>query len=165
MNPHIPDDLLQDFVFGEVGEQVATHIAEHLDECPQCLNHAAGIEPLSVVFALLDDPIPPPDLADAVLAEFRVGERTPITEVLVAMALLGSATGVAGILGSPLAFTKDFAVALSALSDVVRVVSVSLSHSSITMTLLMAVALGGLAVSVRLSETDFNALMGTRRLL
>ena len=36
MNQHVPDDLLIAFVDADVGEQVAVHIAEHLDGCPAC---------------------------------------------------------------------------------------------------------------------------------
>ena len=42
---HVPEDLLQAFVEGEVGEQLAVHIAGHLDECPACAQFAIVTEP------------------------------------------------------------------------------------------------------------------------
>lgn len=74
---HVPDELLHSFVDGEVDEQVAVHVAEHLDDCAACATRAAGLEPLAAAFAASMDPVPPAGLVAAVLAEVRLPEVLP----------------------------------------------------------------------------------------
>ena len=82
MSQHVPEDLLAAFVEGEMGEQLAIHIAEHIDACPRCATRAAGLEPLAAAFAAVEDPVTPEDLVSAVLAEavernVRLRSRSP----------------------------------------------------------------------------------------
>ena len=68
MSQHVPDDLLAAFVDGEVSEQLAVHIAEHLDDCPACSAQAVALEPLAAAFAAVEDPRVPADLVASILA-------------------------------------------------------------------------------------------------
>ena len=88
MSQHVPEDLLQDFVDGEVGEQLAVHIAEHIDACPSCATRAAGLEPLAAAFAAVRDPVPPPTLVASILARLDEPDRVPIPEIGIGVSLL-----------------------------------------------------------------------------
>lgn len=98
---HVPDDLLSAFVEGDVNEQVAVHIAEHLDACPACATRAVTLEPLAAVFAAVEDPVPPPDLHAAILTEVDRPERGPSIEVGVGAALLAAAALLTLVGGRP----------------------------------------------------------------
>src|SRR5688500_20047826 len=91
MSQHVPEDLLASFVEGEVGEQLAVHIAEHLDGCPACATRAAGLEPLAAAFAAVLDPVPPLGLAQAILARLDEPDRLPVLEIGIGAGLLGCA--------------------------------------------------------------------------
>lgn len=110
MSHHVPEELLGAFVLGDIDDELAVHIAEHLDACPACATRAAGLEPLALAFAAVDDPVAP-DLVDAVLAE--VGSARPAEagaaphrvapEVPVGASLLAAAVLLTAAFGGPLA--------------------------------------------------------------
>lgn len=165
MSQHVPEDLLNAFIEGDVGEQLAIHIAEHLDSCPSCLNRAVALEPLSAAFAALPDPQVPDDLVAAVLAEAAQPERLPITELGIGFGLLASAGAVATLFGNPVAMATEFGVVLSALGNVARVVATGLASSGPALTLFTVAALTGLAVTARVAvPVDVPLLNGPRRL-
>lgn len=166
MSEHVPEDLLAAFVEGEVGEQLAIHIAEHLDSCPSCLNRAAGLEPLHAAFAAMPDPEVPEDLVAAVLAEAAEPERLPVTELGVGAALLAAAGFVAAVFGNPVGMAVDFGVVLMALGDVLRVIAVGLESSATVLIAVTLLATMGLFVTARLAvPVDVAGLTGKRRLL
>lgn len=100
---HLPDDVLARFVAGDLDTLESVRVALHLDECPACAARASAAEPLAQAFASLDDPLPPLDLAPAVveraLAQRPRPERTPAP--LVAGGLLVAALAVLVLLGAP----------------------------------------------------------------
>ncbi|MEQ1501722.1 MAG: zf-HC2 domain-containing protein [Myxococcota bacterium] len=126
MSQHVPEDLLQAFVDGEVSEQIAVHVAEHLDACPACATRATGLEPLAAAFASVRDPAPPPALAAAILAKLDEPERLPVAEIGVGAGLLAVASLLAFGMASPLSLLAELGVLLNASEAVVRGVSTAL---------------------------------------
>lgn len=165
MSQHVPDDLLMAFVDGDVGEQLAVHIAEHLDACPSCLNRAAGMEPLHAAFAAVPDPPIPDDLVAAVLAEASQPERLPVVELGVGAGLLAAAGMAAVLLGNPIGAAAEFGVVIAALGDVARILTTGLAASSAALTAVIALALAGLFVTARIAApVDVPGMAGDRRL-
>ncbi len=119
MSQHVPDDLLSAFVEGEMGEQLAIHIAEHLDSCPACATRAVGMEPLAAAFASMPDPDVPPDLAASVLAIASEPEpaRAPRTEVAIGLGMLVAAFLLFVVLGDPVGSFNQSALWMRALSS------------------------------------------------
>ena len=176
-NQHVPEDLLQAFVEGEVGEQLAVHIAGHLDECPSCATRAAGLEPLAAAFAAVSDPVPPADLAARVLARADEPERLPLAEIGVGAGLLLVAALLLLGIDSPLSLAADAGVALSVVTAVGRTVSAALgSFQFVVAVSTLAALAGGLAtlyyasedssLGLRSSSSDLlpGSTHGTRRL-
>ncbi len=64
---HIDRRMLERFAMGEVGPDLAVHIALHVDECPSCAGAVRDADPLQAVFAACDDPKMPDDLVDDLL--------------------------------------------------------------------------------------------------
>lgn len=97
---HVPDALMERFIEGDVEELLAVEIARHLDACPRCANRANNLEPLSTLFACVDDPVVPIGLVSDVLAAFdapaRPGPEPAIAAGLLALALVALVVG-----GSP----------------------------------------------------------------
>lgn len=118
MNRHVPDDLLHAFVDGDVDEQVAVHIAEHLDGCPACATRAVTLEPLAAAFAAVEDPPMPPDLVASILTAAEQPERGPLAEVVIGGCLLVAAGLLAVFTGDPLGTAVDLGVAARALGSV-----------------------------------------------
>jgi predicted anti-sigma-YlaC factor YlaD len=178
MSQHVPEDLLQAFVEGEVGEQLAVHIAGHLDECPACATRAAGLEPLAAAFAAMSDPVTPPDLAARVLARAAEPERLPVAEIAVGAALLMVAALLLLGLDSPLSLAADAGVALSVVTAVGRTASAALGSFQVVAAVSTLAALaGGLAtlyyatddsvLGLRPRSSDllpFSRWPGTRRI-
>ncbi len=97
---HVPDALMERFVEGDVDELLAVEIARHLDACPRCANRANNLEPLSTLFACVDDPVVPLGLVSDVLAAFKRPSR-PGPEPAIAAGLLAVALVALVIGGSP----------------------------------------------------------------
>lgn len=114
MNEHVPNDLLDAFVDGDVSEQVAIHIAEHLDRCPGCATRAASLEPLHPAFASLDDPPVPPDLVASVLEAVNAEEPAPVVELAVGAVLLLSAALLAAATQHPVTVLADLSAVVRA---------------------------------------------------
>jgi len=128
MSPHLPDDILRNFVLGDVGEQLAVHIATHLDDCPACATRAAGMEPLAAVFASIQDPLPPEGLAAAVLASADAPRPArPLLEVAVGAGLLASGLLLFVGLDGPVASLNSVSASLAALGVVGRGLGAALS--------------------------------------
>jgi anti-sigma factor RsiW len=150
MTQHVPEDLLAAFIAGEVGEHVAIHIAEHLDECPSCGTRAAGMEPLAAAFAAVDDPIPPEDLAQAVLNALERPDAMPVLEIAMGASLLAAAALVA-LLSNPLDLAIDFGLVLHATNSFAQAISSGLSEFGTTLTLLTLLALVGSLATTRIA--------------
>ena len=154
MSQHVPDDLLQAFVDGDVGEQVAVHVASHLDSCPACATRAAGLEPLAAAFAATEDPVAPEGLSESVLAVLARPERVPLLELGVGGLLLGCAALLALGLQSPVAAVADFGTSVEAIEALLRGIGASVGALQLAMvasTLLLAAgAIVTILASVRL---------------
>lgn len=158
---HLSEPLLQRFVHGEPGDELAVACALHLDDCPDCATRWALQEPLSNAFAACEDPVVPDDLADAILAELRRpaswADDAPVLELLLSAGLLATAAVILFAFGAPLDLFTDAAVATASLCRaMILLLQEALAVSSWWMPPL---ALGGLVASVVLA-TNF----GKRRL-
>ncbi|MBX2801209.1 MAG: hypothetical protein KTR31_26255 [Myxococcales bacterium] len=159
MSQHVPEDLLQSFVEGDVGEQLAIHIAEHIDECPSCATRATGMEPLAAAFAAMEDPVAPRELAHTVLAELRQPERVPVLEIGVGVGLLLCSAAMALALQSPLALAADFAVALNAVSALGRGLGATLGSLQTVLTVSTLLSAIGVAATVHFAGQPSAALL------
>lgn len=164
MSEHVPDDLLLTFVEGDVGEQLAIHIAEHLDTCPACSTRAAVLEPLGPAFAALEDPVPPEDLVQAVLEEVAEPERLPLAEIGVGAGLLVAAAVLALLLGNPVGAVVELGVLVHALGVGARALGAALGPSSGLLTVATLLALMGCAFTARLASHPLGLGSGPRRL-
>ncbi len=163
MSQHVPEDLLQAFVEGDVGEQLAIHIAEHLDGCPACSTRAAGMEPLAAAFAAVEDPVPPPGLTQAVLARVDEPDRVPMLEIGVGVGLLVCAAGLAVGLDGPFALAAQDAVLLNAAATMGRGVGHALGAFQLALvgsTLLAAI---GCAVTFHFAALPSHSSSALRR--
>ena len=162
MSQHVPDDLLAAFTDGEVGEQLAVHIAEHLDNCPACATRATGLDPLAAAFAAMIDPSPPPDLSASILKALAAPESIPRTEIALGFIFLAAAAIVAVAMGSPTGLAVEFGVVLKAMSTLGGALLTGVGPtSSAALTLTTLLAFGGCIATAR-----FAALtpIGVRRL-
>jgi anti-sigma factor RsiW len=153
MSQHVPDDLLHAFIDGDMGEQLAIHIADHLDSCPSCATQAAHLEPLATVFASVDDP-EIPDLVGAVFAELDESERIPVTELTIGGALIGLATMVAMALGDPMAAVVQLGVLADIAPSLSQNVVLGMSMWSLATSLLLMGALAGTGFAARAAFTE-----------
>jgi anti-sigma factor RsiW len=115
---HVPDDLMQAFVAGEIDEHVAVHIAEHIDACAACATRAATLEPLAAAFASVSDPRAPADLVPAVLSDIERPESRPAIELVVGSLLLAAAGALAAFSGEPVRALLELGQVADALSRV-----------------------------------------------
>jgi anti-sigma factor RsiW len=153
MSRHVTDDLLRSFVDADVGEEMAVHIADHLDECPACATRAASLEPLATAFAAMEDPEPPPDLAASVLAAVQEPERLPIMEIGLGAGLLLSAALLTTAFGNPLGMAADVGVLISALGTMGRGLAAGLGSSQVVLAVGTVVALVGCLLTVRYASS------------
>lgn len=142
MSQHVPEELLNAFVLGDVDEALAVHIAEHLDACPACATRAAGLEPLAHVFAAVDDPVPP-DLVAAVLAEAGRPERRLAPEVPLGAALLAASVLLAALFGRPLAALETADLLMGLATSVARALGAGLGASPVLMAATVATVVLG----------------------
>jgi hypothetical protein len=146
MSQHVPEDLLQAFVDADVGEQLAVHIAEHIDACPACATRAAGLEPLAAAFAAVRDPVPPPTLVASILARLDEPDRVPIPEIGIGVSLLLAAAALLIVLDQPLSMLIEAGVLLNTISTLARGAATALASFPVPLFVSTAVALlGGLA--------------------
>ncbi len=164
MSEHVPQDLLQSFIDGDVGEQVAIHIAEHIDECPRCLNRATAMEPLALAFSSLDDPEAPDDLVQSVLVAAAQPESLPAMEMLVGAGLLGFAGLLVGATGNPVGLMVEMGAVLSAIGDMARVLADGLVQASALASFATLLAMLGCLATARFADLEFPTLTGHRRL-
>ncbi len=146
MSQHVPEDLLQAFVDGDVGEQVAVHVAQHLDACPACATRSAGLEPLAAALAAVEDPAPPEGLAESVLERAKQPERLPVLELALGAGLLLCAAALALALQSPVALAADFGAALNGVAAMARGMSAASSTLWIGLAVLAAAAGGAITL-------------------
>lgn len=120
---HVPDALLARFVDGELETLDAVKVAVHLDGCPACAARAAAAEPLGQAFASIDDPVPPPDLAPAIVAAALdpgagLATRTPA----VAAGLVAAGALIMVGLGAPAELWGGLQALAAAVGSVARTV-------------------------------------------
>ncbi|MFT4627622.1 MAG: putative anti-sigma-YlaC factor YlaD [Myxococcota bacterium] len=158
MNQHVPEDLLAAFVEADVSEQLAVHIAEHLDSCPACNARAANLEPLASAFAAVDDPALPSDLVASILAAAARPEPAPLLEVGLGASLLAIAAMLVLAFGNPLGMAADLGLVMHAAAGLGRGLAVGIGSSSPAVFLTLALGALGAAVVWRLAETEPFAL-------
>jgi hypothetical protein len=158
---HLSQPVLQRFVHGDLGDELAVACALHLDDCPECATRWALHEPLSLAFAACEDPEVPDDLAEAILAELRLPaswvDEAPVLELLLSAGFLTAAAVILFAFGAPLDLFTDAAVATAGLF---RAMTLLLQQAlALSAWWMPPLALGGLVASVVLA-TNF----GKRRL-
>ncbi|MEZ4319766.1 MAG: hypothetical protein R3F61_19785 [Myxococcota bacterium] len=154
MSEHVPDDLLSAFVEGEMGEQLAIHIAEHLDACPMCATRAVALEPLGPAFAALPDPEVPEGLAAAVLAAAAEEERPADLEIGIGIGLLVAAMVGFLVLGEPLALASHALIWVGALSSAGRAVLLGLPSPMVMLPVTLVVGAASALVFARVAWPD-----------
>jgi hypothetical protein len=153
MTQHVPEDLLAAFTDADVGEQLAIHIAEHIDSCPSCATQAIGMDPLAAAFAAMVDPVAPENLSMQVLDAFSTPEPMPLTEIALGFALLVAATVTSLFLGSPIALVTEFGVVLKAIGALGGAMFTGLGSTSTALLLMTTLlTLGGFIVTVRFAS-------------
>jgi anti-sigma factor RsiW len=153
MSEHVPNDLLHAFVEGDVEEQLAIHIAEHLDQCPHCATRSATLEPLASAFASCDDPVVPEHLATAVLEELaRQPHGRAVPEVAVGAGLLVLAAALAAATQHPVTLLADVGSMISAASAVVRSAALGLTPYALASSATMVAAGLGAAFTLRIAQ-------------
>jgi hypothetical protein len=119
MNRHVEDTVLREFLAGAVSEDVAVEVALHIDACPTCTARADALDPFLAALSSLPDPVPPPDLVEAVLVKAEVAPaRASWFEIGVGAGLLGVAAVLAAMFGDPVAAASRIGRAVEALSFV-----------------------------------------------
>lgn len=156
MSQHVPEDLLQAFVDGDVGEQLAIHIAEHVDACPSCATRAAGLEPLAAALAAVTDPVPPSDLVARVLATAtrEEPERLPSMEIAVGALLLAGAALLLVGLDQPLTLAADLAVAVETALALTRTLTVAVSSFQLAIGLATLATASALLVTLHFASSE-----------
>jgi anti-sigma factor RsiW len=151
---HVPDDLLDSFVEGDMGEHLAVHIAEHLDECAACATRAAAMEPMASAFASMDDPEPPATLAASALAAASVAERPPTAELTVGFALLACAGALVILAGNPVGVTVQLSVMLNLALIAIGAVSAQIVSSTFALSATTAAAVAGCAAAASVAVRE-----------
>jgi anti-sigma factor RsiW len=158
MSQHVPEDLLQAFVDAEVGEQVAVHIAEHIDACPACATRAAGLEPLAAAFAAIRDPVPPQPLVASILARLDEPDRVPIPEIGIGVSLLLAAAALLVVLDQPLSMLIEAGVLLNTISTLARGAATALGSFPVPLFASTAVALLGALATLHFAHDPEHKL-------
>jgi len=153
MSQHVPSDLLAAFVDGDVGEHVAVHIAQHIDDCPGCATKAASLEPLAPAFASMDDPPVPDDLADQIVRRLQAREGAPTLELLIGGGLMTAAALLAAATQHPLTALADPGALASASQAFLRSVAAGLGPFAYLATLAAAGSAFGGAMTLRLAPS------------
>ena len=120
MSYHVPDNLLLAFVEGDVGEQLAIHIASHLDECPACATRATAFDPLAASFAACVDPMTPADLLPAVLEALDQPSPTKRWEISIGIALHLIAAMLVAAEGEPVTVMLQMGTIIETLPSLTR---------------------------------------------
>jgi len=163
VSEHVPEDLLSAFVDGEMGEQLAIHIAEHLDSCPMCATRAVGMEPLGPAFASMGDPLVPDDLAGAILVAASAESPAPRVEIGIGVALLLSAVAVFVVLGEPVALTARAAIWIEALGSAGQAVLLGLPSPMVLLPITTVLGAASAMVFARLAWPDSALHLAGRR--
>lgn len=157
MSQHVSDELLHEFVLGDLDEALAVRIALHLDACPACAARAARSEPLATAFAAVDDPLTP-DLTSAVLAELRRPEHRLNPELLVGSGLLAGALLLTALVGQPLAAFGQAGQVLEAARSLARALAIGIDFFPLLVAATWGVVLLFGAGTVLLTQSQMAAL-------
>ncbi len=95
MSQHISDDQLSNFVTGDMGPELASLVATHLDRCSDCRHRALLMDPLQAAFAASTEPAIPNDLASNILENWEEGKKAPLVEIVLGTGLLIAAAVLA----------------------------------------------------------------------
>lgn len=160
---HPPADLLTAFATGSLDGSdgaEAVRVALHLDDCPACAARAASLEPLAHVFASVDAPAVPADLAAAVLMAADAPEaprRSPrfrhTAEVAVAGSLLCAAFALLVLLGAPGELIVGGLALVGALAATGASLAASMASPVATATFIAGVGLAASVATVRNRST------------
>jgi anti-sigma factor RsiW len=119
VNNHPTEATLALFAACELGENLAIHVAEHLDHCPACSARVTAMDPLQNAFAASIDPPLPPGLTAAILREAtstpRRAARVSEVETMVGLAMLLLAALTTMMAVDPIGLTYDIGQTISAL--------------------------------------------------
>lgn len=112
MTRHVGDDVLRRFVDGDMDDNLATEVALHLDECPECANRANLVDPLASAFAAVEDPPLPLELASRVeqaLAQVSspVARRPDVLSPVLGGVLFAAAAVLLWLGGDPFPLVRE----------------------------------------------------------
>tara|TARA_B100000530_G_C15737516_1_gene400310 strand:- start:125 stop:586 length:462 start_codon:yes stop_codon:yes gene_type:complete len=147
MNGHVTDELLQAFADGDVGNELAVQIAEHLDECVLCQTKARDLDPLTAHFASCDDPPIPEALESEIVATLGA---SPADTFVPGVLLLGVASLVAMLVHGTTSVAKMSTLAF-AIGKAFVSWTANVDHLS---ALLFSLCFFGLAVAVSSVKQD-----------
>ena len=153
MTPHPDSETLQLFARCELGENLAVHVAEHLDACPSCAAQVVALDPLQRLMRTQVEPELPDGLVEAILHDARQPQHVSAIqsdlEVLIGIGML-TAAAIAMMLSA------DFGVYMTQLSTIVAALQLGLSHlpSGGIVPLALSLTMGVWAM-VRLPTTMF----------
>lgn len=121
MTRHVEDTVLRSFLAGDVDDETAVQVALHLDACVACTSRVDALDPFLASLSALPDPVPPPDLVQAVLARVEAEAAPALVsrfEIGVGAALLTLAAGLAAAFGDPVAAASRIGRIVESLSFV-----------------------------------------------
>ena len=160
---HPPSALLAAFATGvldEAQEDEGIRVALHLDDCPACAAQAASLDPMAHVFASVDAPVVPEDLAAAVLSAadaptVRLDTRRfrHTAELAVAASLLVAAFALFVMLGAPGELLVGGVALAGALAATAVSLAASVASPVATATFIAGVGLAASVVTVRNRST------------
>ncbi len=120
MSQHPTDALLERFIAGDLDDDVAVAVAEHIDACPHCAARAVHGDPLAAAFASVQDPPMPEGLVEDILRaadEAQAAENRPLfarPELWAASGLLAAATVLLALTGGLTPWLADLGVSVRA---------------------------------------------------
>jgi anti-sigma factor RsiW len=156
MSKHVPEQVLREFVEGDVSEELAVHIAEHLDTCQACGARAARLEPLASAFAAVEDPPIPDGLVAAIREHVEAGSPSaspsPALELSLGVSLLVCAVALMVAFGNPLAVAVDLSLVMHALSGLGRGLTFAVGSTTLTLAGTMIFGLLGVAATWRIAK-------------
>ncbi len=161
MTQHVPEDLLAAFVDGDTTEQLAVHIAQHLDDCPSCGARAASLEPLAAAFAAVEDPSVPNDLVARILAVADAPRPSPVLELSLGGLILAMAAAMMAVFGSPVAPGADPALLMHALNGLGRGVIIGMGSPSAALSATLLFGAAGAGIAWRLARVSLPAPAGS----
>ena len=127
MTPHLSDLEIQQFINGTTPIERLEAIANHLDQCAECLNRVTLADPLHLAYASTRHPEVPQNLSANIIAAIDESQRTPWTELLVGGALLVAASFLMIATIEPIEAAAESLILLNSITRASEVVTAHLS--------------------------------------